>query len=708
MFSIKKIKNFNFATLIEPRYIVGIIVLLVSPTLMAEKSVIKVREFKYYREIKYAGQTIFLDKKSLDVILTKDRKTIKLLQNKFSKTITFSSSDKNQTHYLVANYFPKMRPKIGYYATNHMMQYQDAICIDEHAYSDSLKKIIDPTLIKKIQSLEVTNLFDKESCGGIPQDAQDELRDALIESFSAKTSDLKTCAESTEAQKIFSKDTTLKRNALEVFGKYFSLVEGLQASGIKFKCGLKNGELNKVASFSQNPLEIALNIVNKKFNLNIKNVSSTIEHELIHYGMSQFKDKPNSSCIEEGFVQLFQAVCKYIPGKEIKVPPESSKIVDQCVAKGKLDVKIDSTTGTEFIFDGVPPLTAGTIAAAALEDKTQAKETTQAIVAAVNSNTPAFVPVPDSTIQLAASAPLTTVNGNPISSYEGDGEFHQVAEESSFSSSIQQLGQSLSKSLDNADHLITSTLGNVGLVAAAAAVGTQAGAKTNSGSSLSYAPLTTTEAFANHYYSDSPNIQAAMSNPKLDTMTYDQKEAYYRSLSGGGEKNFSVQLASDSASGASGSDVKAGVVAAGSLSGAKADSSKTQVAVGSIAGARSVASLPAQNNAAIENEEAVKKPSEENAQSEASSQPPPTTVKPNIKLDNAIIQRLTAFSKVNEPAYTRVTERFNDETFRQQLDARKIRIVGENNKPLWVSSVQPQRCFRDNKNTKVLEVVSCK
>jgi hypothetical protein len=711
MFSNKKLKILNFATLILASYLIGIAVMLVSPVAFAQKPALKIREFKYYREIKYLERTIFINKKSLEVLLIKDKKAIKLLRDKYSKTFAYSSIDKDKMHHLVASFYPKMKPKIGYFSTNHITQYQESICIDEHAYNENLKKILDPALIKKIQSLEVTNLFDRDSCGSLSKDAQDEFKDALVESLAAKTSELKACAESDEAQKIFLKDTSLKHNALEVFGKYFSLVEGLQSAGIKFKCGLKNGETNKVASFSQNPLEIALNIVDKKFNLNIKNVSSTIDHELIHYGMSQFKDKPNSACIEEGFVQLFQSVCKFKPGKGMKVPPESSKIVDQCITKGKIDIKMDSATGAEFIFDGVPPLAAGTIAAAALEDKEQAKEMTQAIVAAVNSNAVAFEPVSDTIVQFAANAPVITATGNTISSFEGDGEFHQIIEGPSFSASVQQLGQSLSRSLDNADHLIASSLGNVGLVAAAA-VGTQAVAKTAAPTTAKYAPLTLTEAFANRYYPDSPSVQAAMSNPKLDTMTYDQKESYYRSLGGSaGEKSDTTRLASGAVENSNSGDVKGSSAAAGSLKDSRSVVNSAQNLAAS-GGSRSVASLPIRKENesvnATENEEGAKKPQNESARVEQANQSAPVPINSNIKLDNAIIQRLTAFSKVNEPVYTRVTERFNDQTFRQQLDARRIRIFGENNKPLWASSVQPQRCFRDNKTTKVLEVVACK
>lgn len=708
MFSRKKRQKLKFTTLIIARLYPLVLLLLFSSIGFAEKNSIKIREFKYYREISFLGKTLFFNKKTLDLYYSDRKKNLKILRFKDTKTATFAIEANKATHYIIVETSINRKPKLGYLLRGNQVQYQDNICKRDGLYENKLRRILDPELISKVQRLEVASIFDKETCGAITQETIDEFKEALVDALVLKTSELKACAESEDAQQIFQKDMVLMQNSLEVFGRYFALVDGLRESGIKFKCGLAAEDHNKVASFSQNPLEIAVNIIDKKFNLNLQNISSTINHELIHYGMSQYKEKENSRCLDEGFVQLFEAACKF-DKKLNMVPPKSSSIVEHCL-QGK-SVKI--STHEKSFEDGGDFHIA--MPALELENREQSKAITSALVerAAFGTTAAPYVPVSDSVVKLAATAPVVTTGGRPISAFEGDGEFHRVETDSGFADSVRQLSQSLSASMNNSTQLLNSAIGNTGMLAAAAAAGSKAIAATTSGASFSastqYAPMTATEIFVNRYYPDSPSVQVVMNNPKLDTMTYSEKEAYFRSLA-----ESPTGLGSKSLASADQTIKKSGFGdAAVRVSKSAAQVGGTSNTGGASAGIRNVASVGGATSVeatSVEEKPAIteEKSNVANLRSNIASQPKAQIVASTTRLDNAIIQRLSAFSKVNEPAYSKVTQRFNDEIFRQQLNGRKIRIVGENGKPLWASSTQPQRCFKDNKTTKVLEVVACK
>lgn len=714
MFSIKKDSFFDFATFMLQKHYLCFSIFF-SLNAFGVQEAFKVREFRHYREIKFAESKIFIDKKSLNVIYSKKNEIIKIEKRLNGKSYTFQKSDSNKDHFLVMlSYENRKIKRIGYLPRDFQTQYQSEICEPKSVFSNLTERILSPDLIGKIKELKITDLFDKNSCAALTPERFEEFKKVLIGTLVYKQSSLQKCLDSKVARDIFIQDTALLNNANEVFSKYLDLIDNLQNSKMKLKCGMPKESSNKVASFSQNPLEIAINVIDEKFNLKIDNIKSVMNHELLHLGMQQFKTAKDSRCMDEGFVTLFENVCKYSFDTTLAKPGPSSQIADACLEGKEPAIQALSLSKSSEVKKGECPGCAA-VALANADNQTQSKQVTEVLAPTANAaSKPVFEEIPSSTIQLAATAPVMTSSGMPLSTFEGDGEFHAVIADSNFSSSVQQLGQSLASSMTNANQLLTTALGNTAKVAAVAVVGSSAVAATNGGSnstgSSQYAPMTSSEIFMNRYYPDSKEVQTAMSNPKLDAMTYDQKESYYRSLGGKTSgQSTSVQLASDAGSGRA-AETKS-VNAASGVAYLKSDKagSVAQVATGAPA-SRTVASLPTQSEIKPSNdgegEEPAKKAHAENT-GIAAAQPAPVA-NSNIKLDNAILQRLTAFSKVNEPAYTRVTERFSDKTFRQQLDARKIRIVGENNKPLWVSSIQPQRCFRDNKTTKVLEVVACK
>jgi len=702
MASTRKSIFFRFTTLILRNFSYAF--LLISIFSLRVQGQIKAREHKYYREFTFEQGSVLVDKKSLDIFYFGKNGKIKINRMLEGKSFTFQKSEGNKSHFLISHVSNGSRlKKLGYVVRDSQTQFKSQICEPKQTIESNIKKIVSSDLVEKVKELKITDLFDKNSCSALSPERFEEFKKVLLETLNYKQADLQRCLDSEVARKIFLDDPALLDNANEVFSRYLDLIENLRTSKIKFKCGMPKGDENKIASFTQNPLEIAINVIDKKFNLGVKNIKAALNHELFHLGTEQFKTKKGSRCLDEGFVQLFENVCTYADDTTQKKPGQSSFIVESCLKDNEANVEALSLSKKKKSGEGLPTL----VAAADLENKDQNKQVTQVVVAAANSSSKSvFETIPDSTVQLAATAPVMTTSGQPLSSYQGDGEFHSVVADSDFSSSVRQLGQSMASSLTNANQLLTTALGATGKVVGVAAVGNTAIAATLGSSSGQYVPLTTSEAFLGRYYSDSKEVQIAMNNPKLDTMTYEQKESYYRSLGGKTKiQSTSDQLASNTGSGVKTTESKVAAVA-GKLKAA------AQVSTGGVpVTSRTVASLPAQQSEGRPSgaggvEETAEKAHAENSGATAAQTMP--VANSSIKLDNAILQRLTAFSKVNEPAYTRVTERFNDKTFRQQLDARKIRIVGENNKPLWVSSIQPQRCFRDNKTTKVLEVVACK
>lgn len=715
MFSIKKGTFFEFATFMLQKQVFCFL-LFFSSYGFASQTIVKVRELRNYREFQFADARIFIDKKKLDVIYTEKFGTVKIEKRLLGKSYTFRKRDEKKDHFLVASINEKRNfKKIGYLSSDLQTQFQSEICDPKAVFNQNVERILSPELIGKIKELEISNLFDKESCGSLTSERFEEFKKVLIGTLVYKQSSLQKCLDSKAAREIFLKDSALLNNANEVFSKYLDLIENIKTSKMKLKCGMSKESENKIASFSQNPLEIAINVINEKFNLKIDNIKAAMNHELLHMGMQQFKTSKGSRCMDEGFVNLFENVCKYASDTTLAKPPASNYIVESCLKGKEPDIETLSLSKVSAqVKPGDIQVIANVISSVPLENREESKRTTEVLVAVANSgNKPVFESVPDSVVQLAANAPVMTTSGQPLSSYEGDGEFHAVVADSKFSSSVMQLGESLSSSMGNASQLLTTALGNKGLVAAAAVAGTTAVAATRSGSLPNqYVPMTASEIFMDRYYPDSKEVQGVMNDPKLDSMSYDQKEAFY--ASGGKTKTKTETAVSMKLASSNPSAFKA--EAANGTPSFKATKEIQAASTNSTNGSRAIASLPASkaventagNTAAKVEEESIRESGVTRGTSVASAAQTASSVNPKTRFDSAIVQRLTAFSKVNEPAYTRVTERFNDQEFRQQLSARKIRIVGENGKPLWVSSIQPQRCFKDNKTTKVLEVVTCK
>lgn len=756
MFSIKKNFVTKIATLIKSKYLFFFVLILFFSYSEASNTNLKIREFKFYREILFNNYSVFLNKKNNDFYLKKNNLSFKLNNKNNSKFYFYEKNENGKSHYLASMVSSVKKNQIGYFMRSHIMQFKSEICDAKSDYSKNIEKVISPDLISKIQSLEVVNLFDKETCGAMSKERFEEFKEILIDILSYKRGELKECIDSEEAQKIISEDAGLMQNATDVFGRYFSLIENMQSSGIQLKCGLSKENNNKVASFSESPLAIALNIIDNKFNLNIQNIESVLNHELMHASMPQFKNQQNSTCLDEGFVKLFEYVCKYNSKSGFKKPPHSSAVVNSCLKGQEFDIeKIDLGNDNKGVGDEAS--VAGAVAMSSLENREQSKQVTEQVVATMNSGSAQdFVPVPDSTVQLVATAPVMTASGKPLSAYEGDGQFHTVVADSGFMNSVRQLGDSLGSSMNNADRLLTSALGNTGMAAAATAVGSRAiastggaattgsaGASASGGSTSSgaYAPMTASEIFMNRYYPDSPEVQKAMSNPKLDTMNYDQKEAYYRSLGKASSAAASaVEAAGAAKAASSGASNKVGAVSktspaasSGAAAGAIAVSANKNAtsapsAVAAASGARGIASVGDATPVAVStsasteinkeiptaesDQPAALKPLIRNIPSSSrgpASVPAVAATNSSTRLDNVIIDRLSSSSAVNEPAYSRVMPRFSDESFQKQADAKKILILdAKTGAPLWKSSVKPERCLQNNSETKTLKAVACK
>jgi hypothetical protein len=734
-FSIKKKKYFRIRDFLFDCNVYFVIISIFCSISFADKSPISVREFKFYREFIKGDLNFVVNKKTQSIVAVRRNMAIKFNKQKNSKIYSFSKNLDNKSHYIYFDYKNSGKKLIGYIRSDSGINYKAEACEKKACIptvTDLKKKaeeLVSDKIMEQIEKLKISNLFDKDSCSQITPSQFEEFKEVLQSALDTRRNYLFGCFNSTAAQSFFNSDEALRENSDEVLTRYLNLINAISngSSGLKLKCGLNKGDESKVASFSQDPLVISLNLINSKFNLGIENIESAINHELLHMGMQQFRKDSNIQgektfqCLDEGFVQLFENVCDYKPENKGPSPVDSSKIVGGCLA-GKI-VHQDTQEQLLKNTNSAPPDSAFEVVVSEISGQGVVAQQINSTVTnnlqnEINTNhRVAFEPVADTDTKAVATADLSTVTGQSIRHFEGDGEVHQVVADSGFTDSYNRIQTSLSNSFNNSEQLLTTALGAKGAAVATIMGGSRAIASTGAGTSGSAASgssgdvgvMTATQIYATRYLPSSDGVQNIIDDPKLDSLNYADKEKYFASLGSGTP---SVATASQKSLKADSQRAPQVTIAAG-----KTGDSAQNLKTGGATGARGIASVGAAVPVALE-APSVKEAGEDPAlkQTKAGSATTGTLAQPPVpaRLDNQIIQRLAAFSDINEPAYSRVVERFKDATFRQQLSARKIQIFNENGKPLWTSTTKPEKCFKDTKVvvggsvTKVLKQTSCR
>lgn len=691
----------------------------------ASDIVFKVRDHKFYREIMVDQKRFFINKKSLDVYFSVKEDTFNLSQSKELKNYTFEKRENERTLSIYVKEKSSGEGLVGFQNRKSSKFYQSEICTDVIEVEKKMNLIASDEFIDKIYGLEIENLFDKESCKKISRDQFEKFKEILIDVFIRKQNSLSTCMNSDPAAKIFAADPVLKKNSDETFRRYLLLVDSIASgsSNMKLKCGMEPTDRNKIASFQENPLVIAINLVNQKFNLDISETVPTLGHELMHYGMQQSQLEKKPSCLDEGFVNLLERVCTYSPGVG-EAPPHSSQVVKSCLDGKNLEIKKTQLNANGGNTDSLE-LTLAAVESMPKDNQQEHEKVTNALENQLNSGQVKFEPVSPEAVKVVATAPVLTTSGKPITA---DGKFHQVVPDSDFSSSFQKLNTAFSSNLANANFLLGSALNTAGAKFAGAVAGgnkavASSGAVKVTAVTGKYSGMVPAQVFANRYYPDSTD---SIGNPKLASMSYDQKQKYFEGLAAASSKGTLASggaMAGDSRSGKPGKTSSQSGGNAGEASLAQSATSSSGSAgnmKGSNGATRQVASVDASGGAGSKkgssragSENAEEKQdhsaaSESTRPSNLGSAQSASVVPPSAKAHRDMAQRLTAFNEVKEPAYSKIANQLDNRDFLKQLDARRIRIVGKDGKPLWFSSTRPGKCFEDDKDGKTLKQVACR
>lgn len=684
---------------------------------------VRVREFKYYREISVGDNFYLIDKVNFDIFLQKNDSLLKINNNRLSQSTVYKKrfGEKEFNIYFIQRYGGKSR--VGFYARDLTTNYKSEDCDLKGA--DPVQ-LITKELHNKIRKMQISTLFDEESCKKMSEPDFAKFKTAfervLSNAFVKEGDTFNQCLQSADAQKLLSEDPSLRQNINEVLGRYMDLVRLVidGKSKLKIQCGFSAGNKtqeakNKVALFSENPLIIALNTLSEKFNLNMENITDVVNHELIHYGSGQFKTQKNSRCMDEGFAQLTERVCLYKIDDGQRRPPNSLSITKSCLATNTFSVDPETYSGTLGHNDETADPYFSQLANLPLENRTENAAVTKNLVAAVNSGTTVFEPLPAEMAQSLATSKVLTASGKTVSDFQGDGLFHQVVSGAEFDIAAKTASNIFDRDLINADGALNKALGNSGLLAVAAVVGQRAVASTpvqnatlqnNIFSSGKVEPLNSTEIFANRYFPDLKENQKTKDELKLanskDEMTNEEYKLLGKkeSIQLGQATESKIQQNSITTMEGTGQTKIAQKLSAGSNPNPKSPSSTVATAP-----SRGIASVGTAAQAVIPKEkEEAEQPVAKSSASAVNTGP---SANPTIKLDNQMIQRLAAFREVKGADYSTISSRYrSDKIFRQQLSERRIGILNSKGAPLWVSATKPSKCFKDTST--MLEQVTCK
>ncbi len=667
----------------------------------ALKEVIQIREFKNHRQYKIGRKEFLINKKSLDIFSEHSGRILKLNHNGKFNLVSFNKTQGNKEHSIYFKVNKSGKKTIGYFGRELSKFYYGNNCSIANSCIDNANKLANSDFKKSLANLTVSKLFDTDSCKSMLPGEITKFTEILENSFQMKGGNLETCYRSSEAQAIFETDPVLKQNADEVLGRFLSLTEHISkgTSPLKIKCGMQPEDKNKIASFSENPLVIALRVSEGKFNLGTSS-NEVLNHELFHLGMPQFKVKnelkPN--CLDEGFVGLLDQTCKYNSSMAVNLKPKlSSSIVEKCLLdKDSTITKIQTNSVAEKHPETLPILKE-------LAELPQANGGEAAAISAELKAKPEtiFVPISEPEIRAIAAVPVTTISGESIAKFEGDGQFHQVVGSNEFESNVRVISDNLGKSMFNADSLITGALGSKGKAVVAAAVGLPAVSSTGKfgadklpgDNSERVGIMDSTQIFLSRYLPDSKELQ------KLDSMTDIDAQKYLSALNQGA--GGSAVLTTTGSTLSSGAEKKA--VSTNSLNKKIKLDDKIDFDPSAKTATRGIASIGGTTPVAVptdkdENEKPVAPVTK--AASPASPSAP-------SRLDNPMIQRLAVLSSVNGNDYVAIATKYrSDPAFRKQLNDRSIRIENSLGKPLWASVAQPEKCFVDT--SKNLKQVACK
>jgi hypothetical protein len=673
-----------------------LILCLICQTGISKQLEIQIKEDTLYRTFLSDKKFLIINKINNGIYFKFDKTDLRVNQRKQSTFYTFQLN-KNQK---VVNiyYLTKINKKtlVGYHPRESKVYYYENSSCNINENRNAFNKLLSSAeIVEGIVSFrKISGDLISKSCASLNEESYKKLKSLLTTVFRNKNSNLVKCVNSEKAINLFKDDPVWGEVAGEVFGRYTNLISRMTSgeSPLKIVC---SGEIkNKVASFNEKENEISLAMVNGKLGLENQNGPEVLFHELIHYGSQHFQCKENSSCLDEKFATNFSKICN-LDDLSVDAPLTSGQIIEEC-ALGKVGEKRrDSFTTTD-----------GSIAdfkqVAAVASSINSGNIAQAgaVSSVLASGAATIQPVNPADLAAIAGASVSLTDGRKLSAVEGDGEFHRVVADSGFTERVRNVFTSLTDSVNNTDAALDSALTTAGAVAGVA-VGAKAVASVANGGSFnggvasfasggveaSMAPMTPVEAFVYKYLPNNKVIE----DPKLDSMNYSQKMAYFKSLVGASEKEApAAEAAPLLGLKAAGKDSRAPAIA-GVID--KTNSGASARAIASLAPSSETSSFAKSKNRAPE-------ASGQLAGDELLvAAPVAGTIAKQTSplLDNTTLQKLSNQTVLKGSAYSYLINNITDQKLQRLLDSRGIRIFNESGRPYWTSKVEPQRCFRDQK-----------
>ncbi len=610
------------------------------PDIGRSQNNILVRDFKNYREIFYKDSRILISKtkKNINLVYTKNDLNLVLTQDKNKKVYELKRelAGLNQSVYYKLSTDNK-RPvrQVGYYAKTRMKYFNEAATsqVCAAAYKPLLVQIGVKDICKKIGEFQITNLMDPVTCGPISSTKKADFENVLIDQFLVKSSEISKCFNKPEVQKVLEQDRFLQENAVAVFARFLILVDKISngEKPLKIKCAMESNEKAKVASYNEktNPAEISVSFKNDEIAS-----GPLLTHELFHYGAQQYPLGKNQNCLDESFALLFDKICATADPAKEDIPSSahvlsqcaesSDKVSDMIAGLSKDEISFDSKKGGDGVL-----ATSESHASAAQIDMAQQQQIATNLQATTNPEV--FVPVNPSDVTILANTSLQSKTG--VSTTESYGEIKTVAATPEFEQALESVGSAFVRTATGMAESLNSAV------------------------AMTVSPAQAANGAARAGYSaqNSPYPLAQLVTEKYSA-SFDQPPAPPSRLV--------LALAATTAQALPGTSAAVAPEVAAAT--AKAVSATRQPASIAAPFATQAISTDPLLGKAQNNTQALAKL--------------PVESLPQVQLDNATLQSLTAFNQMTGTQYAQVAKQYSDPAFEAQLKRRGISILVVNNK----------------------------
>ena len=667
---------------------------------ISAKSLVRVRNFKYYRQMSMGQNELILDKTSKSIVFLIGTETLKVSKAKKNHFYTFSQ---NQNKMLKNLYFKKSEsgaksliglvtyPKIKMFFTNDEVK-----CFDKSNELLSFFKKED--FGKLVDAIQFSNFLDKESCSSIPLEKMDEMSTNLKDKFAYLNGNIKRCLNSADVQNILDNDFGLRENMILYVGRYLGVVNSFNKDSprIKVTCAI-NSDRAKFASLDSksSPPKLELFYNSGSFNLTENDVDNVLNHELFHYGVPQMR-VGDQNCLDESYAKVITNLCSTTINLATAKIPSSKDILAACIGDAKKLERISVNSAilnrANVYSPGLGGMSAETISQMEASQPKVNKDLAANVAAQVTPQT--FRTISDRDIDRAlASVPILGTDGEQVS-----------VPASVFGGSVERIFAAGELTMNDVGNAVTKSFNSVVTAATNKAVGDSgnnsdsggggsgiihvAGNSFGTNSEISVYPLTS---IVSDVYSTSPD-RPTLVIPESPAAKLKQAPIQTQNLSSRGTSTATAVAVADTGSAAApnlntDSQIKAQMTSA-SVAAPVPKNSKTAAALAASGGARTIASAGA-NTPVKEIDKVVP----------ASPAAGPTAVTPvdprlsKVRVDNEYLQGLSVYKVISGTTY----EKFKK--YYKMADAdlvnRGIFIYDKNNKPLAGVLTNAKICFRD-------------